>query len=134
MRQDNWNSFKKQKKRREKQHFLTRSGHFTNIIGKTLAFMFFIQENNRLLIDYTTSRLLAFAYNAKSFEIFIIFILIFFSTANLDDLTKIACRIFYIFKAGWVSSNSDTLHNTSCLILFWKCVISTYLAFTKSSS
>ena len=56
----------KTKKRKEKQHFLTRSGHFTNIIGKTLPFMFFIQENNRLLIDYTTSRLWAFAYNAKS--------------------------------------------------------------------
>lgn len=60
--------------------------------------MFFIQENNRLLIDYTTSRLLAFAYNAKSFEIFIIFILIFFSTANLADLTKIHVEFFTFLK------------------------------------
>ena len=38
----------------------------------------------------------AFACNAKSFAIVIIYFFLFFSTANLDGLTKVAYQNFYI--------------------------------------
>ena len=41
--------------------------------------------------------LIAFACNAKSFAIAIIFFFLFFSTANLDRQTKAACGTFQIF-------------------------------------
>ena len=40
--------------------------------------------------------LISLGFNAKSFAIAIAFFPLFFPKANLDGLTKVACRIFYI--------------------------------------
>ena len=38
----------------------------------------------------------AFECNAKSLASAIIFVFFFYSTANLDGLTKVSCQVFYI--------------------------------------
>ena len=58
-------------------------------------------------MPFKRSTILVFASNAKSFAIVIIFFFLFFSKANLDELAKAACRIFYIFSARKVRLNSD---------------------------
>ena len=55
--------------------------------------------------------IIAFPCNAKRFAVAIIFFSFFFSTENLDRLTKVACRMFQICYARRVWPNSDTLEN-----------------------
>ena len=52
---------------------------------------------------------IAFACNVKNFATAIIFFSLFFSTANLNGLTKAAYRTFQICEATRVWLNSDTL-------------------------
>ena len=50
-----------------------------------------------MLVLYISELLvIAFARKEKSFAIAIIFFFLFFSTTNLDELTKVACQIFSI--------------------------------------
>ena len=51
---------------------------------------------------YKKQHVVAFACNAKSFAVAIIFFSLFFSTANLDGLMKASCGTLQIFKARWV--------------------------------
>ena len=52
----------------------------------------------------------------------------FFSTANLNRLTKVACQLFHICQARQVQCNSDILENIFVkTLLFRKRVTSTYL-------
>ena len=67
----------------------------------------------RIRMGSNQRKLIVSAHNAKSFEVAIICFCFFSSTANLDGLTKVSCRIFSkfvkLYKSGLILRHWKTL-------------------------
>ena len=57
----------------------------------------FLEFRTMMSLNNFIKSFFAYACNAKSFAIAIIFFFFSFSTVNLERLTEVPCQIFYIF-------------------------------------